>query len=218
MMNNFNVKETTLEDVIYYKEPYSVLGKDLEALAQNTLRKGLPQEVNRAKEFMDTYFVINGCVRPIPTAYYQLYTKSNDTILIRRNSQISPSMGDVIYAVNMDKNSTTVLEDAVDLSNLLECIVMGVSLTGNDIRRVCVGTINRYKRYTEDVANSNIGSCQDEQGYPLYQIQVAQTVIDRYFSNPEKAPGAEVYYKILLPQIGSPRLKRDLEKSPRNTK
>ena len=179
-------------------EKQCITGEVLEGLLNDIMADETANEVEQAwaQQIHEDYCVNNGDILPIPTAYYSLWMNKKGAIRIRRDTELSPRVSDFMDWVACNAEDDCYVP-GYDLRAVIAC---KLPIKGNQLKELCEGILNDVIPIT---------------AYYEYQNQLAQAILDKYYTDESKVPKDNYYYKVQVKQVGVPNILRDLERSPR---
>lgn len=179
-------------------EKQCITGGELEGLLSDIMADETANEVEKswAQQIHEDYWVNNGDILPISTAYYSLWMNKKGAIRIRRDTELSPRVSDFMDCVTCNAEDDCYVP-GYDLRAVIAC---KFSIKGNQLKELCEGILSDVMPIT---------------AYYEYQKQLAQAILDKYYTDESKVPKDNYYYKVQVKQVGVPNILRDLERSPR---
>ena len=197
------VDVTTIKELI--EDNYRITGGGLAELLDTIQadENATEQEKSWAEQIHDDYWVNNGEILPIPTAFYSLWMNKKGAIRIRRDTELSPRVADFMNPETLGIDTGIYAEsDEYVEGDLRALIALNLSMKGQQLVEFCQGIVD---------------GIVETYSYEEYQKQLAQTILDKYFTG-EKKPKEEYYYKVQVRQVGVPNVVRDTDRSPRPVK
>ena len=191
---------TTISELL--NEDHRITGEDLEKLLDSIINGyASDEEKDWAHQLYETYWVNNGEILPISTAYYSIDMNKRGEIGIHRDSRLSPRVSDFMNLVTLGAYSGTLENDGrYTGGDLRTVIVLILSITGDELGRLCFNILK---------------GDEPVESYVDYQKQLARGILDKYYTDGRAVPKDDVFYKVKIRQVGVPNVLRDLDRSPR---
>lgn len=182
----------------------SITGADLKTMIQSMLDNAdeYPMsEIDIAHSIWDNYFNhSNNCKEPLPKVFYYLYNSGGRVYNVSRDERLSPRGTDFFRKPAVSEEVQK--PDDIGLLSLRDVLRYRWPIDGKELKDLCEMTLNSE-------ADTVIG------GYGQYQQQIAQAILDEFYSEEGKCPKAGVYYRVVLPKYAEPKVYRDRELSPK---
>lgn len=197
------VDVTTIKELV--ENSHRITGEGLDELLDGILSNESAEEQEKAwaEQIHEDYWVNNGELLPIPTAFYSLWVNKKGAIRIRRDIELSPRVADFMNPETLGIDTDVYAEsDEYVEGDLRAVIALKLSMKGQQLVEFCQGIVD--------------GSVEVH-SYEEYQKQLAQALLDKYFTG-DKKPKDNYYYKVQVRQVGVPNVVRDVDRSPRPVK
>ena len=191
---------TTIGEIL--EDNCCIMGKDLKELLGMILESSEDEtEKAWATQIHEDYWVNNGDILPISTAYYYLWVNKQGAIRIRRDVELSPRVADFMNLATLEIDPDIYAEDdKYTEGDLRTIIALNLAVRGTQLGELC-----------QAILDDTLSAAT----YGEYQKQLAQAILDKYYTDEFKKPKDSYYYKVQVKQVGIPNVVRDLDRSPR---